>query len=701
MKQGAVLVGALLVVFPLGSARVLAAGPRVTDQGHTLILLDEVREPQDKRQPRITLTEDRMTGGRQVRIAGHGIAPLREITTVCGGRNWRIGLSDFRQTPETNVATYDVPGDVVTQALNLPECSLLIAGARIPIPRDLVLAVWAPGQRGGMTTASSSAPTATSAESCAVRTLGGGPSRISPGERIKAVKAIEALGALRDWANGSQIKDRVDYASRLANTDKVVGDYLAAAQGDQGELASAIRAAMTCFHKALHAWPSVNEPWSYAAETLRGIERSLNVKSRAEREEEEPARRMELEAKQPEAEQREATNQEAQAKASEAAVAQGDLWERHMSAATQAYRQRRYAEAEKSLREALKEAERLGPEHPAVATTLNYLGGLYGTQGRYAEVEPLIKRALAIREKALGPEHPDVAASLHGLALLYQARAQYAAAEPLYKRALGILEKARGPAHPQVATSLDSLADVYRAQGRYAQAEPLHKRALAIAEKALGPEDSQVATSLNSLAELYRAQGRYAEAEPLYKRALGILEKALGLAHPDVAASLNNLAVVYRAQGRYAEAEPLYKRALGIRKRALGPAHPDVAASLNNLADLYDAQGRYAQAEPLYKQALGIQEKALGPAHPDLATSLNNLAVLYGRQGRYAQAEPLLKQALGIREQALGPAHPDVVQSLENYAALLRKTGRQAEADQLQARAKAIQAKHGQENPKK
>ena len=40
---------------------------------------------------------------------------------------------------------------------------------------------------------------------------------------------------------------------------------------------------------------------------------------------------------------------------------------------------------------------------------LNNLAALYDNQGRYAEAEPLYKRALAIQEKALGPDHPDVA----------------------------------------------------------------------------------------------------------------------------------------------------------------------------------------------------------------------------------------------------------------------------------------------------
>ena len=66
---------------------------------------------------------------------------------------------------------------------------------------------------------------------------------------------------------------------------------------------------------------------------------------------------------------------------------------------------------------------------------------LYREQGRYAEAEPLHKRALAIREKVFGGEHRNVATSLNNLALLYWDQSRYAEAEPLYKRALAILEK--------------------------------------------------------------------------------------------------------------------------------------------------------------------------------------------------------------------------------------------------------------------
>jgi tetratricopeptide (TPR) repeat protein len=78
-----------------------------------------------------------------------------------------------------------------------------------------------------------------------------------------------------------------------------------------------------------------------------------------------------------------------------------------------------------------------------------------------------------------------------------------------------------------------------------------------------------------------------------------------------------------------------------------------------------------------------------------------NLALLYHTQGKYAQAEPLFRRSLATLTKALGPDHPNVATYLENYASLPRKIGRNAEAAKMEARAQAIRATHGQENPKK
>ena len=162
------------------------------------------------------------------------------------------------------------------------------------------------------------------------------------------------------------------------------------------------------------------------------------------------------------------------------ASAQNTLWDRYNAAGMQAYQQGNYAEAEKQLSAALREAEKFGPQDPRLATSLNNLAGLYQTQGKYAEAEPLHRRSLAIVEKALGPEHPAVATSLNNLAGLYSDQGKYAEAEPLYKRSLAILEKALGPEHPNVAQSLENYAALLRKMGRNDEAAKMEARAKTI-----------------------------------------------------------------------------------------------------------------------------------------------------------------------------------------------------------------------------
>ena len=86
--------------------------------------------------------------------------------------------------------------------------------------------------------------------------------------------------------------------------------------------------------------------------------------------------------------------------------------------------------------------------HPNTANSLNNLALLYHEQGRYAEAEPLLQRALHISEQQLGSEHSDTASSLNNLAGLYESQGKYVEAEPLYQRALVIRERQLGPAHP-------------------------------------------------------------------------------------------------------------------------------------------------------------------------------------------------------------------------------------------------------------
>ena len=141
-------------------------------------------------------------------------------------------------------------------------------------------------------------------------------------------------------------------------------------------------------------------------------------------------------------------------------------WEMHNTAGQEAYEQGRYTDAEKAWLAALKEAESFAPEAPRLALSLNNLANVYHSQGKYAEAEPLYKRALAIVEKAFGQEHPNVATSLNNLGGVYVAQGKYAEADPLFKRALAIQENALGPEHPYVPVTLENYAKLLRHMGR-------------------------------------------------------------------------------------------------------------------------------------------------------------------------------------------------------------------------------------------
>ena len=69
---------------------------------------------------------------------------------------------------------------------------------------------------------------------------------------------------------------------------------------------------------------------------------------------------------------------------------------------------------------------------------------------------------------------------LSNLGRLYTKQSRYADAEPLFKRALAILENDQGPRDPSVAIVLASHAQLLRATGRAAEAAQLESRAAAI-----------------------------------------------------------------------------------------------------------------------------------------------------------------------------------------------------------------------------
>jgi len=304
-------------------------------------------------------------------------------------------------------------------------------------------------------------------------------------------------------------------------------------------------------------------------------------------------------------------------------------------------------------------------------------------QGRHADSERFLRRALELRESKLGPEHDDVARALQDLTRNLVLQSKLPDAEAAWKRAVAILEKNHGVSAPELFPVITLGVHVNQAVGNAAAAELLLLRTLSIRESIAGPDNFDLVADLVNLGEFYIRATRFPVAEPRFRRALAISEGKMGPDHPSLAPLLDKLASICRSLGRLPEAETFLRRALMLRERAFGPAHQDVASTLDALGNLLYAQKRYEESEALYGRSLPIWIAILGPNHSVVASSLDNLAVALASQNKFDPAAANYGKALAIREGA-------VVLSVYFLARVLDANGKTGESESLYAANKRL-----------
>ena len=172
-----------------------------------------------------------------------------------------------------------------------------------------------------------------------------------------------------------------------------------------------------------------------------------------------------------------------------------------------------------------------GGDRGAEAGLFNQLGVLL-TKARFAEAEPLYRRALAIAEASLGPDHPEVAIRLNNLAALLYATNCHG--RPSTYIAVRCRSRKRG---------LGRTIFIWRRTSTISRCCSKPRTALARPSRSFPP----------------RARDRRGE---------------FGADHPNVARDLNNFGLLLQATDRLGEAEPLFRRAPAIFEESSGPDHP-------------------------------------------------------------------------------------------------------------------------------
>lgn len=260
--------------------------------------------------------------------------------------------------------------------------------------------------------------------------------------------------------------------------------------------------------------------------------------------------------------------------------------------------------------------ERAATQNPRLAEAWRNLGCVRVQQGRYAEAEPPLRKAIALRPEF--PEaHNDLGCALRSMGRVEEALACFSRAVELapgfaeahFNRAqmlirLGRCEEAvralrtAVESRPGWAEALALAASTLAGMRRYREAADFARRALA---------------SKPGLAEAHNALGVALEGQGELESALECYRAALRQA-PDYAEAWNNCGNVLARRGRFSEAQEAYQRALASR--------PGYAIAWNNLAHALEKQGEVGEAIACYRRALEL-DTGFALAHSNLLLCLH------------------------------------------------------------------------------
>lgn len=354
-----------------------------------------------------------------------------------------------------------------------------------------------------------------------------------------------------------------------------------------------------------------------------------------------------------------------------------------------------YAGAERIYREALRAAEKAnGPESREVLWALGPLTGVYWSQTRYDDLEPLIKRQVELTKKIDGEKSAMYASQLTMYGALLNARNEYSAAQRVYEQVLA-LNEALAPTKNDISLigPIQTLAGVYWQTNQQAKAIALYDRAIAVAGSAPNTTPMMRLATMWAAASMYFYGGRKDLAQPLIKRTVDVGEKEierLEKANPDdyqVPALLGQVGYMYRQSGDLAKAEQAFGRAIAIAERKqqfsgwetaladlkreqgkpkealallekakaqLVKLSPTSATSYSTLiADVLRETGDYKRAEQLLDEHRAFLIKNYGKKHPSYGAAQLSAVNLYAAAGKIKQAETTLDEALDISEREL------------------------------------------------
>ncbi len=324
------------------------------------------------------------------------------------------------------------------------------------------------------------------------------------------------------------------------------------------------------------------------------------------------------------------------------------------------------------------------------SSLMNAIGQVYTGLGAVERAEELLLEGMRTRQAVFPPRHTSIGDSLQSLGFLYYTTGKYADAAEAQREAASIYQEAWGEDSLGAAKSLNQLAITLANKGDLQEALEVQFQALDIFRSHPDSKPLDLALGLNNLGHVQNLLDTQSAALESFEEAVSILADTTARGHH--ASALANLAAIYQVTGQIAKSEPLHEQALAIKKEWFGPGHIEVAFSENNLSWVYRILGDYEKAEVLIRDAIRIFSTQLGDDHPNVGIVSGNLAHALRDQGMYTEAEATYRNALRLVQNALGEKHMNVVHIYNGLAALYALQDRHEEAEKLYRRTLEVTA---------
>ena len=343
----------------------------------------------------------------------------------------------------------------------------------------------------------------------------------------------------------------------------------------------------------------------------------------------------------------------------------------------------------------------LGPDDPALATSLLRLGGIKRLAGPVKEARTALDRTLAIREAAFPADSLEVAEALYQLGWSMVETGDPLAGIRMHERALSIREARLGKDDPLVAESLWGLGGVLRNAGDFQRCEAVHQQALDIRRRTLRPDHPDIAMSTLSVADAKHHLGDFGAALPLYEEALRLRENFVPQDRTRIAEVLGDFADLLTELGDLERAGPLYERCVRIQDEVLGEKVFITAIGHQSYAHYLEAVGDDVAARREFEKVIGMFDRSLPPPHPLRAVSRQDLGLLLKREGQIDAARDALQASLDIWRIPGEPRHPFSAVPMIALGSLFRDQGDPEKAAPLLNQAIAIlEASYGPEHPR-